>query len=291
MAVKHKKTGLTLVEMLVVLGIIALLAGLLLPAMTVVKNTAKEAKQKAQFSSINLGLVAFKNDYGDYPSSDCPLINAGSDYSGSQKLAEALLGWDLLGFHPKSDFMSDGSTKADVFIYDATNQVFLDQRKDLYLDRETANAFRIGDNQSTANYTGLFRRKAVQNEGLAPDTYVLSDVFNKRKVILPDGSRVNAGTPILYYKANTSMKTVYDIYEELDNEKIVLLNEIQEDNTRIEQPLGLPGNNYKYFYDYITDPKTLNTVHQPYRPDSYILISAGLDGIYGTADDIRNFGN
>jgi hypothetical protein len=27
----------------------------------------------------------------------------------------------------------------------------------------------------------------------------------------------------------------------------------------------------------------------PYRADSYILISAGRDGLYGTADDIVNF--
>ena len=63
MTVKRKKTGLTLVEMLVVLSIIAILIGLLIPAMTVVKNTAKEAKQKTQFSAINLALISFKNDY------------------------------------------------------------------------------------------------------------------------------------------------------------------------------------------------------------------------------------
>jgi hypothetical protein len=28
---------------------------------------------------------------------------------------------------------------------------------------------------------------------------------------------------------------------------------------------------------------------QPYRKDSYLLISAGWDGLYGTADDICNF--
>jgi hypothetical protein len=28
----------------------------------------------------------------------------------------------------------------------------------------------------------------------------------------------------------------------------------------------------------------------PYRSDSYLLISAGADGLYGTDDDIRNFG-
>ncbi|MBK8915900.1 MAG: type II secretion system protein [Phycisphaerales bacterium] len=29
--------------------------------------------------------------------------------------------------------------------------------------------------------------------------------------------------------------------------------------------------------------------HQPHNPDSYILLSAGPDGLYGTADDIANF--
>jgi hypothetical protein len=29
---------------------------------------------------------------------------------------------------------------------------------------------------------------------------------------------------------------------------------------------------------------------RPYREDSYILMSAGFDGLYGTADDVFNFG-
>ena len=78
---KWKKTGLTLVEILIVLGIIALFVGLLLPALTVVKNTAKEAKQKAQFNAIDIALITFKNDYGDYPPSDWIL---GSDYCGAR---------------------------------------------------------------------------------------------------------------------------------------------------------------------------------------------------------------
>ncbi len=50
-------------------------------------------------------------------------------------------------------------------------------------------------------------------------------------------------------------------------------------------------NNYQFFYEeYIRDPKIEARVW-PYRPDSYLLISAGADGLYGTPDDIRNFGN
>ncbi len=45
------------------------------------------------------------------------------------------------------------------------------------------------------------------------------------------------------------------------------------------------------FYDYITDPKATGASGRdwPYRADSYILISAGADGLYGTSDDITNF--
>ena len=55
-------------------------------------------------------------------------------------------------------------------------------------------------------------------------------------------------------------------------------------------PLGDITGGYTFFYDYITDPKIM-AKPWPYRPGSYILISAGADRIYGTGDDIHNFGD
>ena len=83
---KRNKTGFTVVELLTVITILALLVGILLPAVTAVKTAAKETKQRAQLTTIGMGLTAFKNDFGDYPPSD---IN--DNYCGSQKLAEALV--------------------------------------------------------------------------------------------------------------------------------------------------------------------------------------------------------
>ena len=51
-----------------------------------------------------------------------------------------------------------------------------------------------------------------------------------------------------------------------------------------------PDYGKEVFYEYIRDPKIMATPW-PYRPDSYILISAGADGEYGTGDDITNLGN
>ncbi len=45
---------------------------------------------------------------------------------------------------------------------------------------------------------------------------------------------------------------------------------------------------YGPFYRYVQDPKL--SYPWPYRPDSYLLVSAGPDGLYGNEDDVRNFG-
>lgn len=275
---KRKRTGFTVVELLAALGIIALMVSLLIPALSVVRNKAKETKQRAQFMTISLALTAFTNDYGDYPGSDWPL---GSDYCGAQKLSEALLGWDLLGFHPKSDFRSNGRNDNLEYIYDANNPVYFDQRKGPYLELATTNAFRLGN--ISAFYPGLYNNTTP----LAPNTFVLCDVFGTTKVTFANGKTAKAGAPILYYRANTSGKTIHEIYNVLDNDALVTIK--QNADGKIH-PLADQSNQYQYFYNYILDPK-ITARPWPYRPDSYILISAGADGLYGTGDDVRNFGN
>jgi len=291
--VERKKTGLTIIELLIVLGIIAILVGLLVPALSAVKKMAKETKQKAQFSTIELALAAFKNDEGDYPPSNWALPpNPGSDYGGSQKLAEALLGWDMLGFHPNSAWRADGlDVGGGTASYDPAQTRDLngdsvpdtfDERKGPYLELATANAFKLVD---------LFRPNPI--ESLAPDTFVICDVFGTKKITmidpltgLPRVAAEKAGAPILYYRANTSGKVMNARYRASDNDALVITKQ-QYDG--MEHPLARPGNQYEFFYNYIRDPK-INARVWPYRPDSYILISAGADGLYGTRDDIRNFG-
>ena len=298
-AVKRKKTGLTLVELLVVLGIIALLVGVLIPALTAVKNMAKETKQKAQLTTISLALTAFRSDYGNYPPSAGwyynPTPGGPLDYCGAQKLAEALLGWDMLGFHPASVWRADGLDAASgPGTYDPpkTRDVnndgvpdTLSERKGPYLELATTNVFRLG---VTAQHDGLFDFGLV-NSPLAPaaDTFVICDVFGKKKVVLANGKNVRAGAPILYYRANTSVKTIDTIYDVRDNDALVVAKEQADDR---EHPLARPANQFQFFYDYIRDPR-IDARPWPYRPDSYILISAGADGLYGTSDDICNFGN
>ena len=53
---------------------------------------------------------------------------------------------------------------------------------------------------------------------------------------------------------------------------------------------GIGASNATTIYGYAQDPK-VTTYPWPYNSDTYLLISAGEDGYYGTDDDVRNFGN
>lgn len=301
----NRKSGFTVVELLTVLAIMAMLVAVLIPALSTVQRIAKETKQKAQFTTIELALTAFKNDYGDFPPSNWftpPVF----DYCGAQKLAEALLGWDLRGFHPQSDFKATGRTDKGVFIYDPCNPVFLEQRKGPYLELSTTNAFRLGTS-GPGMLDGLFDYSTLPWQcPLAPNTFVFCDVFGTKTVTtlkgldpitrLPAVDRANAGAPILYYRANTSSKNVDAaafedrIYNFRDNFHIVALRRLADWKKPFDFRMQHRIEDFNYFYEYIRDPKVQGRLW-PYRHDTYILISAGADGLYGTSDDIRNFGN
>jgi prepilin-type N-terminal cleavage/methylation domain-containing protein len=62
--------GFTIVELLVVIFIIAMLMGLLIPAVTIAKNRAKKVKAASQLSQIESGLKVYKDVNGLYPEVD-----------------------------------------------------------------------------------------------------------------------------------------------------------------------------------------------------------------------------
>lgn len=64
---KQREGGFTLVELLTVIAIIALLAGLIFPAVISVQDKAKRSKAKSMIQSLSVALKMYQNDFGVYP--------------------------------------------------------------------------------------------------------------------------------------------------------------------------------------------------------------------------------
>jgi type II secretory pathway pseudopilin PulG len=286
-----KKTAFTIIELLTVMSIIIILIGLLLPSLNMVKRYAKEVRQKAQFHSIESAIELFSGNSGwdGYPPSSAQDDSSSpQDYCGAMKLCEAMVGQDLMGFHPNSHFWADCTIDGTNKIYDnptgftlfpnATDNL---KARKAYLPTENANAYRLWHLYGTGK-TSPF------NENL----FVLCDVYNRVK---NQETGKGIGMPILYYKANT-LNTIHDpngTFPTIGDDKGYIYN--YTDNDELVN-LGVPGGGVHplngtgtNFYEITQDKRISIDTGRPYRPDSYILISAGFDGMYGTDDDVFNF--
>ncbi len=80
------RNGFTLVELLVVVGIIAVLAALITPAIFQARISAQNAAIRAEIDLLHMGIMNYKNRFGSYPPclSNC---NPNPPLAGSAKLA------------------------------------------------------------------------------------------------------------------------------------------------------------------------------------------------------------
>jgi prepilin-type N-terminal cleavage/methylation domain-containing protein len=63
----HARSAFTLVELLVVIGIIALLAALVTPAVMRAQTAARNAAIKAEIDMLHMAIMNYKNEYGSFP--------------------------------------------------------------------------------------------------------------------------------------------------------------------------------------------------------------------------------
>ena len=311
-----RKQGFTIIELLTVMGVIAVLIGLMVPALALVKDYSKRIQQKAQFHGIDMGLEMYKTEFGSYPRSDDNSITPHPDdptpYCGSNKLAEALVGLDLIGFHPNADFRSDGQNLVPdpigggsqlVNVYDTqgtvatwqTGQENIDARKGPFVDLEKVNAFRLDEIYANlpAPFTDNFATLDAQSNSVNLYPLALCDVYAQKRS--GTGAK-KTGTPILYFRArsnysqqniNDTQGLVDDIYNLEDNINLLGLG-MPNDGTGHTVMDTTTDSEYENFENMIVN-ENLQTIRRPYRADSYILISAGKDGDFGTADDVFNF--
>jgi hypothetical protein len=267
------------------------------PACTFMPESTLIVKQLSQFHAINIGLELFKMDFGVYPPSfenelavDSGGISLGLDpYCGSNKLTEAMMGMDMLGFHPQSDFKADAcvcSSSAGTIVYDAGDPQNIEDRIDRLIDFEVSNVYMMRDVYETG----------IQS---IDTSLVLCDVFEKKRT-----SGKVTGMPILYYRARTlyriqdftdSLGTQDDVFNYYDNKNLLDLGAmLWMEEHALEHPMGADApEGLQIFEQKILNKQILELTGYkgPYNSRSFILISAGPDGLYGTEDDIFNFEN
>jgi type II secretory pathway pseudopilin PulG len=285
---KGKKTAFTIIELLTVMSIVVILIGILLPSLNMVKRYAKVVTQKNLLRNIDSGLQAFEIDFKEYPDSGATDAN-GAQYCGAMKLAEAMAGQDGLGFNPNSKFAADdGSGNTELYPPSPGSPPWPDwyvenirNRKE-YLEPKDTQICSLDDLYASAS--GFTHTDEVA---------LLCDVF---RAATNRNTHKRMGMPILYYKADSS-KLLHDvsnpdnvgnIYNYLDNHKFLKLGLPWD--TATMPPLYQSGSDPegKVFYEKTQD-KSVLPIQRPHNKDSYILISAGWDGVYGTRDDVFNF--
>lgn len=315
------KEGFTLIELLVVMSIIALLIGILVPGMRGVTKMAKELKQKSYFHNMDVGLNLFREDFGNFPSSDAQGSGGNGQITGAHHLAEAMVGRDGRGFEPTQNRIwnypgqADARTPDDLYQTDSDDS--LERRKELYIDPKDMGLVDLSEIYSDIKVNDGDYTCYDSTTGPAP---VFTDVFERRMAETAAGDKLKVGTPIVYFVADDTSS----LFREMEDKPSTPFNETTEtsmwiydyqDNQCIFNLPGLKdGSQHKYdfeyqegdpamhgndlFYEAITNPEatrqsTVNSsiyFRKPYNARSFLLISAGWDGIFGTKDDVQNFG-
>jgi prepilin-type N-terminal cleavage/methylation domain-containing protein len=318
---RHKHKAFTLIELLVVIAIIAALVSILAVAQKKVKIVSKNLQQKAAFHAGEISLELFSGDFGGYPDSS-QINDAGGTVTGAQRLAEALFGRDEQGFHPKSKWHPalDLAIQPDLY----TNATLKDRKTPYFERKENRTGFyTINDLWSEAGIapSSVYDSSTATNgTGMAP---VFTDVFRQNKVTLPSGENIKVGMPILYYKADPTKEFRMDrdknpvvatiancddwVYNFNDNLAILELPWLRDPQDTLKEtgPIephfpdddndGVTDSQVQRFYKLLTHTERDNDGDgqsdfiKPYNKDSFIFISAGYDGIYGTKDDLTNF--
>ena len=309
------RDGFTLIELLVVIAIIALIVGILAPGLKGFKDHAKKIKQKSNIRNIEIGLELYYDKFQRYPISEYVNVFGSTNnvVCGAQHIAEAMVGRDEQGFDPETkwhEFDEDPDHVYDSDTTTADGKRSMNRRKTPYIEFRHTGAFLLEQmfgpaSLAAASFGG---KSLLAGDAATVDTDgskrapVLTDVFTTR---LP-GMEVKIGSPIVYFRASTKYTMHRSVpqpgddfskwtYNYLDNAWIFKLPHLKDpdnpekqhryDPDYIDPDTGEEGK--QLFYTAITNKNS--SYEKPLNSKTYIIISAGTDGIFGTKDDVTNF--
>lgn len=344
----RRRHGFTLIEILVVIGIIVILIAITVPVVSKVRKSAQVAGVQAQLNGLQGAITRYQQDHGALPG---PLSNndvrddakttlfavrtprpdkfaltvTPARVTAAENLVLGLLG-GLVTQPGTPSIAYDPS-----IVGNGPNNLNPAQPKKFpaYIEATNLSWRTLPNGDKTGDY--------LDNAGDADDTIIpeFVDTFPSPMPILYLRARKGApSVPVTAAQANNNsvitnvLSTTaagtrghYDISQivgytglgvddrYIGEGKDIDPNDYKPDDKKPTEagklPHGLstvdlaakmdkgdpPTYEYPYnAYPYFKNPSSSTTDPQPRQKDGYILISAGVDRVYGTADDITNFG-
>jgi len=270
--------GFSVVEMLVVIGIIGILVGLLAPAINHIRSRAKAAKAASVVQVLRAGCEAYHQTFNAYPG---PYRNdqcLGNPATGPENLVLGLIGGlqvdgsgtvtfnrDLVGLGPRSLNVANPKTYAPFIENWSQMLISADKVNELNAGR----AIPVFVERSYTERPILYLRARPGAPGIV-DTAGAAQ-YDLRMITLYTTAAFNADPFNSKHRGRVGLS---------GDKGLALVGDVNG-------PLltdGTPNDAGPY----LRNP-SLPTV--PRARDGFILIAAGPDGLYGTADDITSFGS
>ena len=313
----------TLIELLVVIAIITLLISILLPTLAKAREQAQNVKTRATLKSIGEGAELYRNENesdqtaritNGYPPSalgEDPAVAGTQDICGAQWIVRYLMGKDLSGYAPRrnvpASLLNPGDPAEEVawYQYNADGRPTVD-RVGPYMTGEAVKIVATRD-----------LPRAQDHPWSNYEQQVFIDTFGY-PILYYVANAAQGGKPrpnLASYNGS-----VAGVYTMLDNGYFTgqctgsaCSRPPWDFGNGGDHPLGHFGphppdqpidplnalNDAKCFPYYILDRGLYDAsstggtgqvrLTAPRRKDSFLLISAGKDGIFGTPDDVNNF--